>query len=122
MKHLVWHKDFKEIFVLSNLKSFYVHLCFKIYFKARVLEKLPPAPPAPPRKLTDAELMKLKVHEESTLRELRLFLRDIWNKLAKCRKFGIFMRPVDIEDVSKKNFWIRNLLFFFFFFFFFCIW
>lgn len=67
--------------------------------KSRVLEKLLPAPPTPPRKLTDAELMKLKVHEESTLRELRLFLRDIWNKLAKCRKFGIFMRPVDIEDV-----------------------
>lgn len=67
--------------------------------KSRLLEKLPPAPPAPPRMLTDAELIKLKVHEESTLRELRLFLRDIWNKLAKCRKFAIFMRPVDIEDV-----------------------
>lgn len=66
------------------------------------MEKLPPAPPAPPRMLTDAELIKLKVHEESTLRELRLFLRDIWNKLAKCRKFAIFMRPVDIEDVSKN--------------------
>ncbi|CAI9736477.1 family AAA domain-containing 2B [Octopus vulgaris] len=67
--------------------------------RTRVFEELPRAPPPVPRKLTETELAKLKSHEEATLRELRLFLRDIWNKLAKCRKFAIFMRPVDIEDV-----------------------
>lgn len=65
----------------------------------RVLEVLPKAPPPEPRKLTDVELRKLQEHEESTLTELRLFLRDTLNKLGRDRKFFIFTKPVDIEDV-----------------------
>ncbi|XP_053394851.1 ATPase family AAA domain-containing protein 2-like [Mercenaria mercenaria] len=65
----------------------------------RILEVLPKAPPPEPRKLTDQELKKLHDHEEATLTELRLFLRDTLNKLGRDRKFFIFTKPVDIEDV-----------------------
>ena len=36
------------------------------------------------------------------MRELRLFLRDILNKLGRDRKFQIFAKPVDEEEVMKK--------------------
>ncbi|KAL4237041.1 ATPase AAA domain-containing protein 2 [Mactra antiquata] len=65
----------------------------------RALEILPKAPPPEPRKLTDQELKKLHEHEEATLTELRLFLRDVLNKLGRDRKFFIFTKPVDVEDV-----------------------
>lgn len=65
----------------------------------RMLEVLPKAPPPEPKKLTDYELKKLQEHEEATLTELRLFLRDTLNKLGRDRKFFIFTKPVDIEDV-----------------------
>ncbi|XP_060557412.1 ATPase family AAA domain-containing protein 2-like isoform X2 [Ruditapes philippinarum] len=65
----------------------------------RLLEVLPKAPPPEPRKLTEQELKKLHEHEEATLTELRLFLRDTLNKLGRDRKFFIFTKPVDIEDV-----------------------
>ena len=65
-----------------------------------MLETLPRAPPPKPRQLTAAELRQLRQQEEATLREMRLFLRDVLNKLAKDRKFNIFAKPVDAEDVS----------------------
>ncbi|XP_052778215.1 ATPase family AAA domain-containing protein 2-like [Mya arenaria] len=65
----------------------------------RLLEVLPKAPPPEPRKLTEQEVKMLEEHEEATLTELRLFLRDVLNKLARDRKFFIFAKPVDIEDV-----------------------
>lgn len=65
-----------------------------------MLEVLPKAPPPEPRKLTEQEQQKLLEHEEATLTELRLFLRDVLNKLGQDRKFFIFTKPVDIEDVS----------------------
>ncbi|XP_041358072.1 ATPase family AAA domain-containing protein 2-like isoform X2 [Gigantopelta aegis] len=64
----------------------------------RLLEVLPKAPPPEPRKLTEAEKKKLREQEDATLRELRIFLRDILNKLGRDRKFGIFTKPVDIAD------------------------
>lgn len=48
--------------------------------------------------------------EEDTLRELRIFLRDILSKLGREKKFSIFTKPVDIEDVSIKNFATSYLL------------
>ena len=60
---------------------------------------LPKAPPPEPRKLTEAEKKKLREQEDATLRELRIFLRDILNKLGRDRKFGIFTKPVDVADV-----------------------
>ncbi|KAL3869832.1 hypothetical protein ACJMK2_042465 [Sinanodonta woodiana] len=65
----------------------------------RVLEVLPKAPPPEPRRLTDREMEILYEQEEGTLRELRLFIRDVLNKLGRDRKFAIFTKPVDIEDV-----------------------
>ena len=70
----------------------------------QVLEELPKAPPPEPRQLTEAELKKLHDHEEGTLTELRLFLRDVINKLGRDRKFWIFAKPVDVEDVRFFSF------------------
>ncbi|KAM3932372.1 ATPase family AAA domain-containing protein 2B isoform 2-T2 [Leptodactylus fuscus] len=64
------------------------------------LEVLPPAPPPPPRQLSEVEKQKMEDHEENTLRELRLFLRDVTKRLATDKRFNIFSKPVDIEEVS----------------------
>jgi len=50
------------------------HLC---------LEELPIAPVPTPPKLSEGELKNLICQEENTLRELRIFLRDICAKLAR---------------------------------------
>uniref|UniRef100_A0AAY4CJ79 ATPase family AAA domain-containing protein 2 n=1 Tax=Denticeps clupeoides TaxID=299321 RepID=A0AAY4CJ79_9TELE len=65
----------------------------------QVLEVLPVAPPPAPRKLTAQEQLRLEEQEEDTLRELRLFLRDVTNRLAQDKRFKAFTRPVDIEEV-----------------------
>ncbi|XP_071999737.1 ATPase family AAA domain-containing protein 2B isoform X2 [Engystomops pustulosus] len=64
------------------------------------LEVLPPAPPPPPRQLSEVEKQKMEDNEENTLRELRLFLRDVTKRLATDKRFNIFSKPVDIEEVS----------------------
>lgn len=69
---------------------------------ARDLEVLPKAPPPPPRKLSEKEMKVLRDKEESTLRELRIFLREVINKVVKDRKFYIFARPVDVEEVGSS--------------------
>lgn len=60
---------------------------------------LPKAPPPKPRELTQEEKKKMEQQEEATNRELRLFLRDALNKIARDRKFNIFAKPVDVEEV-----------------------
>jgi len=57
------------------------------------------APKTEPRKLTPTELKRVHDKEETTLRELRLYLREVINKLAKDRKFSVFTKAVDIEEV-----------------------
>uniref|UniRef100_T1IKQ0 Tat-binding homolog 7 n=1 Tax=Strigamia maritima TaxID=126957 RepID=T1IKQ0_STRMM len=64
------------------------------------LEELPVAPPKESRKLSKNELRRLEEQEEATLRELRLFLREILYKLARDRRFTSFTKPVDIAEVS----------------------
>ena len=64
---------------------------------------LPKAKPLEPRRLTELELRRLREQEEATLRELRLFLRDVINKLSRDRKFSVFSRPVDTEEVSPPS-------------------
>ena len=49
--------------------------------------------------MTETELTRLRDQEEATLRELRLFLRDVVSKLGRDRKFSIFTKPVDEEEV-----------------------
>ncbi|XP_047455651.1 ATPase family AAA domain-containing protein 2-like isoform X2 [Mugil cephalus] len=63
------------------------------------LEVLPVAPPPPPRQLTEEEMQKLEEQEEDTLRELRLFLRDVTNRLSQDKRFKAFTKPVDLEEV-----------------------
>ncbi|KAG2468111.1 ATD2B protein, partial [Polypterus senegalus] len=66
----------------------------------RALEVLLPAVPPPPRELSEEEKKRLADQEENTLRELRLFLRDVTKRLATDKRFNIFSKPVDIEEVS----------------------
>ncbi|KAM4704921.1 ATPase family AAA domain-containing protein 2 [Rhinophrynus dorsalis] len=63
------------------------------------LEVLPVAPPPEPRPLTAEELKRLEEQEENTLRELRLFLRDVSHRLAIDKRFRVFTKPVDPEEV-----------------------
>ena len=83
----------------------WMHTCFitiilNIFSARRFLEVLSKAAPPEPRKLTDKELKAVYQLEEATLRELRLFLRDVINKLGRDRKFQMFAKAVDIEDVG----------------------
>ncbi|XP_030606598.1 ATPase family AAA domain-containing protein 2 isoform X3 [Archocentrus centrarchus] len=63
------------------------------------LEVLPVALPPPPRQLTEEETQRLEEQEEDTLRELRLFLRDVTNRLSQDKRFKAFTKPVDLEEV-----------------------
>ncbi|XP_017265508.1 ATPase family AAA domain-containing protein 2 isoform X2 [Kryptolebias marmoratus] len=63
------------------------------------LEVLPVAPPPPPRQLTQEECRRLEEQEEDTLRELRLFLRDVTNRLSQDKRFKAFTKPVDLDEV-----------------------
>ncbi|XP_060722487.1 ATPase family AAA domain-containing protein 2B isoform X2 [Tachysurus vachellii] len=64
------------------------------------LEVLPLAEDPGPRQLSPEEQKRLEEQEENTLRELRLFLRDVTRRLATDKRFHIFSKPVDIEEVS----------------------
>uniref|UniRef100_A0AAR2KH34 ATPase family AAA domain-containing protein 2 n=1 Tax=Pygocentrus nattereri TaxID=42514 RepID=A0AAR2KH34_PYGNA len=63
-------------------------------------EVLPLADDPGPRQLSPEEQRRLEEQEENTLRELRLFLRDVTKRLATDKRFQIFSKPVDIEEVS----------------------
>ncbi|GAB0181620.1 ATPase family AAA domain-containing protein 2 [Grus japonensis] len=65
----------------------------------RPLEVLPVAPPPKPQQLTEEEINQLEEQEEDTLRELRIFLRDVTHRLAIDRRFRAFTKPVDPEEV-----------------------
>ncbi|PVD23589.1 hypothetical protein C0Q70_16861 [Pomacea canaliculata] len=73
-----------------------------------ILQVLPKAAPPEPRKLTEREECRLLEQEEDTLRELRIFLRDILSKLGREKKFLIFTKPVDVEDVPDYYDIIKN--------------
>uniref|UniRef100_A0A8C5C750 ATPase family AAA domain containing 2 n=1 Tax=Gadus morhua TaxID=8049 RepID=A0A8C5C750_GADMO len=64
------------------------------------LEVLPVAPPSAPRQLTKEEAERLEEQEEATWRELRLFLRDVTNRLSLDKRFKAFTKPVDLEEVE----------------------
>uniref|UniRef100_A0A3Q3GH50 ATPase family AAA domain-containing protein 2 n=1 Tax=Labrus bergylta TaxID=56723 RepID=A0A3Q3GH50_9LABR len=61
---------------------------------------LPVAEAPGPRVLSAEEQRRLAEQEENTLRELRLFLRDVTKRLATDKRFNIFSKPVDIDEVS----------------------
>lgn len=66
------------------------------------MEILPLAPPPPPRRLSEHERLRLEEQEEDALRELRLFLRNVTERLFLDRRFKAFTKPVDIEEVSQR--------------------
>lgn len=66
----------------------------------RCEEVLPVAEAPGSRVLSAEEQRRLVEQEENTLRELRLFLRDVTKRLATDKRFNIFSKPVDIEEVS----------------------
>ncbi|XP_026202970.1 ATPase family AAA domain-containing protein 2-like isoform X2 [Anabas testudineus] len=63
------------------------------------LEILPLAPLPPPHQLSKQERIRLEDQEEAVLRELRLFLRNVTERLTLDRRFKAFTKPVDIEEV-----------------------
>ncbi|XP_051878939.1 ATPase family AAA domain-containing protein 2-like isoform X2 [Pristis pectinata] len=65
----------------------------------QALEVLPIAPPPEPQRLSEEEVKRLEEEEEGTLRELRLFLRDVTHRLANDKRFRAFTKPVDVEEV-----------------------
>uniref|UniRef100_A0A8C8DNL8 ATPase family AAA domain-containing protein 2 n=1 Tax=Oryzias sinensis TaxID=183150 RepID=A0A8C8DNL8_9TELE len=68
--------------------------------KQRCNEVLQVAEAPGQRVLSAEERRRLAEQEENTLRELRLFLRDVTKRLATDKRFSIFSKPVDIEEVS----------------------
>uniref|UniRef100_A0A674JEA5 ATPase family AAA domain-containing protein 2 n=1 Tax=Terrapene triunguis TaxID=2587831 RepID=A0A674JEA5_9SAUR len=60
---------------------------------------LPVAPPPEPRQLTVEEVKRLEEQEEDTLRELRIFLRNVTHRLAIDKRFRAFTKPVDLDEV-----------------------
>ncbi|XP_039215743.1 ATPase family AAA domain-containing protein 2 isoform X2 [Crotalus tigris] len=65
----------------------------------QALEVLPVAPPPEPRQLTEQEVKQLEEQEEDTLRELRIFLRNVTHRLAIDKRFRAFSKPVDLHEV-----------------------
>ncbi|XP_070604357.1 ATPase family AAA domain-containing protein 2 isoform X2 [Erythrolamprus reginae] len=65
----------------------------------QALEVLPVAPPPEPRQLTEQEIKQLEEQEEDTLRELRIFLRNVTHRLAIDKRFRAFSKPVDLNEV-----------------------
>ncbi|XP_074050874.1 ATPase family AAA domain-containing protein 2B isoform X2 [Macrotis lagotis] len=67
------------------------------------MEVLPLALPSPTRQLSESEKTRMEDQEENTLRELRLFLRDVTKRLATDKRFSIFSKPVsDYLEVIKE--------------------
>ncbi|XP_032874974.1 ATPase family AAA domain-containing protein 2 isoform X2 [Amblyraja radiata] len=66
----------------------------------QALEVLPIAPPPEPQRLSEMELKQIEEEEEGTLRELRLFLREVTHRLSNDKRFRAFTKPVDVEEVS----------------------
>ncbi|XP_044264400.1 ATPase family AAA domain-containing protein 2-like isoform X2 [Tribolium madens] len=84
-------------------KPLLIDLCLKPHRPPRKRPKTPPPLPRartpPPTPLTEEQSKKLYEQEEHTLRELRIFLRDICKKLANNKLFFMFTKPVDTEEV-----------------------
>ncbi len=74
-------------------------LCLFV-FPVSALEVLTLTEDPGPRQLSPEEQRRLEEQEENTLRELRLFLRDVTKRLATDKRFQIFSKPVDIEEVG----------------------
>lgn len=88
---------FKELLLVHALKKPVAESTEKRHRRTEVLAV---ASPAKPRELSAEESKKLVETEEATLRELRLFLRQVVWKLLADRKFKEFSKPVDLGEVD----------------------
>ena len=77
------------------------------------MEILPLAPLPPPRQLSEREQLRLQEQEEDVLRELRLFLRNVTERLSLDRRFKAFTEPVDMEEVrgSQVFMFVKNYVY-----------
>ncbi|XP_072746443.1 ATPase family AAA domain-containing protein 2 isoform X1 [Anoplolepis gracilipes] len=96
-------KFFRHIFMIQSLRPPQIKSN-----KVEVLETLPLAPDPMPKKLTEAEKRIMYEKDEVSLRELRIFLREICAKLARNRQFFMFTKPVDTEEVPDYNLIIKQ--------------
>ncbi|KAG5330467.1 ATAD2 protein, partial [Acromyrmex heyeri] len=96
-------KFFRPIFVIQCLRQPQIK-----NNKIEVLETLPLAPDPLPKKLTEEEKQIMYEKDEISLRELRIFLREICAKLARNRQFFMFTKPVDTEEVPDYNLIIKQ--------------
>lgn len=87
-----------------TLSNIHIHLLYPLISLAlRCEEVLPVAEVPGPRVLSPEEQLRLADQEENTLRELRLFLRDVTKRLAIDKRFNIFSKPVDIDEVGNNT-------------------
>ncbi|XP_020281851.1 ATPase family AAA domain-containing protein 2-like isoform X2 [Pseudomyrmex gracilis] len=96
-------KFFRPIFTVQSLKQPQIKSN-----KVEILETLPLAPDPLPKKLTEEEKQIMYEKDEVSLRELRIFLREICAKLARNRQFFMFTKPVDTEEVPDYNLIIKQ--------------
>ncbi|XP_040016757.2 ATPase family AAA domain-containing protein 2B isoform X1 [Gasterosteus aculeatus] len=109
----MFQRSYGEVVTLSapgeeDRKSFFSDLLLvqaarappRLRSTGRCEEVLPAAEAPGPRVLSTEEQRRLAEQEENTLRELRLFLRDVTKRLATDKRFSIFSKPVDIDEVS----------------------
>ena len=73
------------------------------------MEQLAVAAAPEPRELTQTEQERVSKQRQAILRELRVFLRDLTNKLLAERKFKEFTKPVDPEEVANKYFSVLHV-------------
>uniref|UniRef100_A0A8C2Z2V2 Bromo domain-containing protein n=1 Tax=Cyclopterus lumpus TaxID=8103 RepID=A0A8C2Z2V2_CYCLU len=76
----------------------------------RGTEVLSLAPPAPPRQLTEWERLRLARQEEDVLRKLRLYLRDVTERLIVDGRFKNFSKPVNAAEVVQQPMDLTTLL------------
>ena len=62
----------------------------------QAVEVLPLAPLPPSRQLPEQDRLRLEEQEEDVLRELRLFLRNVTERLTLDRRFKAFTKPVEV--------------------------
>ncbi|KAM6899619.1 ATPase family AAA domain-containing protein 2-like [Xenentodon cancila] len=72
---------------------------FKNKALAQAMEILPVAPLPSPQRLLHRNRLRLEEQKEVVLRELRLLLRNITERLMLDRRFKIFTKPVNTDEV-----------------------
>jgi len=79
-----------------------MYFCISLNCTEAPVEQLAVAAAPEPRELTQTKQEKVKKQQEAIFRELRVFLRDLTNKLLAERKFKEFTKLVDPEEVKNK--------------------